>query len=185
MRKVVFFDRDDTLIEDRIYLNDPDDIHYLPQAFNCLKRLRDKGYSFVIVTNQSGVARGLVNIKNLYEIHRRIKYDFNRMGVDILDFLYAPYMTDTDHFLRKPNPGMLLEAKENFHIDLKNSWMVGDRMSDVEAGHRAGTRTILLGDKEPPHLSSFAAPEFQAFSLNEVADIIIKHGKTGFRNNVQ
>jgi histidinol-phosphate phosphatase family protein len=168
MRKVVFFDRDDTLIEDRIYLNDPNDIVFLPYAFECLKALSLMGFEFVIVTNQSGVARGLVQIKNLNKIHKNIKDEFNQRGIEILDFIYAPFMTNSNHFLRKPNPGMLLEAQKMYRIDLKQSWMVGDRMSDVEAGHRAGTKTILLGPKEPPELSEFAPPEFHVNNLKEV-----------------
>ncbi|MCB0390485.1 MAG: HAD family hydrolase [Bdellovibrionales bacterium] len=175
MKKVVFFDRDDTLIVDRLYLNDPDDITYLPHALEGLKRLRDYDYDFVIVTNQSGIARGLVDPRNLREIHRRIRNEYNRIGVDILDFLYAPYLPVTDHFLRKPHPGMLLEAAHNYNIDLKKSWMVGDRMTDVEAGHRAGTRSILLGDKEPPENSPYDPPEFHAKNLFEVCDFIIQN----------
>ena len=177
MKKVVFFDRDDTLIVDHLYLNDPDDIHYLPHAFASLKNLRDYGFDFVIVTNQSGIARGLVDPRNLREIHRRIRNEYSRIGVDILDFLYAPYLPVTDHFLRKPHPGMLFEAAKNYRIDLKKSWMVGDRMTDVEAGHRAGTKSILLGHRENPADSPYDPPEFHANNLKEVSDFIIDHTK--------
>ncbi len=180
MRKVVFFDRDGTLIIDRIYLNDPELIEYLPGAFECLRRLRDEGFDFVVVTNQSGVARGLVDTRNLHEIHRRIRDEFSRHGVNILDFLYAPYMTDTNHFLRKPNPGMLLEAAVNFKIHLGESWMVGDRMTDVEAGHRAGTRSILLGDNESPIGSEFKPPAAHVSDLAGVAKVISQAAKSRF-----
>jgi histidinol-phosphate phosphatase family protein len=173
VRKVVFFDRDDTIIEDRIYLNDPDDIHFLPHVFECFRKLRDAGFDFVIATNQSGVPRGKVLLKNLHEIHRRIKNEFNRNGIDILDILYAPFMTDSNHPMRKPNPGMLIEAKRLYHIDLSKSWMVGDRMIDVEAGHRAGAKSILIGSKEPPHLYPFQPPEFQVKNLKEVYEVIL------------
>ena len=175
MRKVVFFDRDDTLIEDRIYLNDPNDICYLPHALECLKELRDFNYDFVIVTNQSGIARGSVDLKNLREIHRRIRGEYSRIGVDVLDFIYAPYLPVSDHFLRKPHPGMLLEAARNYNIDLKKSWMVGDRMTDVEAGHRAGTKSILIGTKELPKYFPYAPPDFHAKDLYEVSEYIKKH----------
>ncbi|MEZ4873616.1 MAG: HAD-IIIA family hydrolase [Bdellovibrionales bacterium] len=72
-RKAVFFDRDDTLIEDRVYLNDPDDIHYLDGVFEAVKKVSDAGFEIVVVTNQSGVAQGIVDTKNIFEIHRRIR----------------------------------------------------------------------------------------------------------------
>jgi histidinol phosphatase-like enzyme len=85
-----------------------------------------------------------VQIKNLLEIHRRIRFAFSEQGVDILDFYYAPYHTDYNHIMRKPNPGMLLQAAQEYNISLGESWMIGDRMTDVEAGLRAGTKTVLL-----------------------------------------
>ncbi|MCB0365082.1 MAG: HAD family hydrolase [Bdellovibrionaceae bacterium] len=174
-KKAVFFDRDGTLIVDKLYLNDPDQIVYLPDAFESLRRLRDGGYHFVVATNQSGVPRGLVDVSNLKKIHSLIRAEFSRHGVDFLSFHDAPYMTDTDHWYRKPNPGMILEGAKFYDIDLAASWMVGDRMTDVEAGHRAGTKSILLGSLESPDGSEFAPPEAHVQSLLEVADFILRH----------
>ncbi|MAE74640.1 MAG: HAD family hydrolase [Bdellovibrionaceae bacterium] len=174
MTPAVFFDRDDTLIVDRIYLNDPDQIEYLPDSDTCLKAVMDAGYKIVLVTNQSGVAKGIVDPKNLDEIHRRIDQHYKALGIEICDFLSAPYLTTSDHYYRKPQPGMLREAAEAHGLDLKKSWMVGDRMSDVEAGHRAGCRTILLSDKESPEDSPFAGPEHHVHSLLEVRDAILQ-----------
>jgi histidinol-phosphate phosphatase family protein len=143
-KKAIFFDRDGTLIVDKVYLNDPDAIEYLPGVFTALKSLRDAGFVFFVVTNQSGIPRGIVQLENLYEIHRQIRFAFAEHGVDFLDFYYAPFLTHHDHILRKPNPGMLLQAAQEYNIDLGRSWMIGDRSSDVEAGHRAGTKSILL-----------------------------------------
>ncbi len=172
-KKAVFFDRDGTLIVDKIYLNDPDQIEFLPTVFDALRLLRDHGFCFLGATNQSGVARGIVKIENLYEIHRRIKAEFARNGVDFLEFYYAPYMTDTDHFMRKPNPGMILSGASDYSIDLKNSWMVGDKMLDVEAGHRAGCRSALIGFADLPENSNFSPPEIHAGSLLEIAQSIV------------
>ena len=143
-KKGVFFDRDGTLIVDKIYLNDPEQIVYLPGAFEALRRLRDDGYEFVVVTNQSGLARDLVQIQNLDEIHRRIAEEFARNGVFFAAFHYAPYSVESGHWMRKPNPGMLETAAREHGFDVSRSWMVGDRMTDVEAGRRAGMRTVLL-----------------------------------------
>jgi len=164
-KPAVILDRDGTLIVDRIYLNDPEQIEYLPGVFEALRMLRDHGFVFCVATNQSGVPRGLVDVRNLEEIHRRIQAKFAGEGVDILSFHSAPYMTDNDHIFRKPNPGMLLEAASWYNLDLTRSWMVGDRMTDVEAGHRAGTKSVLLGNSEDLVNSDFAPPEIHSPNL--------------------
>lgn len=171
-KPAVILDRDGTLIVDLIYLNEPDKIEYLPGVFEALRMLRDRGFTFHVATNQSGVPRGAVDVRNLDEIHRRIQAKFCSEGVDILSFHSAPYMTDNDHVFRKPNPGMLLEAASWYDVDVARSWMVGDRMTDVEAGHRAGMRSALLGTLESPKHPVFAPPEIHALNLLAVAQEI-------------
>jgi histidinol-phosphate phosphatase family protein len=172
-KPAVIFDRDGTLIVDLIYLNEPDRIEYLPGVFQALRDLRDAGFVFAVATNQSGVPRGRVDVRNLDEIHRRIRAKFASEGVDFLSFHSAPYMTDTDHVMRKPNPGMLLEAAQWYGLDMSRSWMVGDRMTDVEAGHRAGARSVLLGTQESPVHPSFAPPEVHVANLWQAAREIL------------
>jgi D-glycero-D-manno-heptose 1,7-bisphosphate phosphatase len=175
-KKSVLLDRDGTLIVDMIYLNDPEKIHYLPGVFEALRLLRDSGFVFCVATNQSGVARGIVDVRNLEEIHRRIRDQFSREGVDFLTFHSAPYMTDNDHIMRKPNPGMLLEAAQWHNLDLSQSWMIGDRMTDVEAGHRCGCRSVLLGTSDNPETSPFRPPEVHVANLLDAAHEIIARG---------
>lgn len=173
MKKAVILDRDGTLIVDKIYLNDPAQIEYFPDVFEALRSLRDSGFIFIVATNQSGVPRGLVQIENLEKIHSIIRADFAKRGVDIAGFYYAPFSVESNHPMRKPNPGMLELAAQEHSIDLAQSWMVGDRMSDVEAGHRAGTRTVLLSGVETPASMPFAPPEAFVTSLSEAAQFII------------
>lgn len=172
MKKAVFLDRDGTLIVDKIYLNDPNQIEYLPQVFAALRLLRDQGFVFIGCTNQSGIARGIVSYENLMAIHQKIRAEFSRNGIDFLEFYYAPYMTDFAHPTRKPNPGMILRGAFDYGIDPRQSWMVGDRMVDVEAGHRAGCRSALLGNLEDPKQSTFQKPELHVSSLFEAAQKI-------------
>jgi len=98
-------------------------------------------------------------VRVLDQIHEIIRAKFAGEGVDLLSFHSAPFMTDNDHHLRKPNPGMLLEAAAWYDYDLPRSWMIGDRMTDVEAGHRAGMRAALIGTQEVPHGSIYHPPE--------------------------
>ena len=172
-KKTIFLDRDGTLIIDKVYLNDPEQIVYLPDVFEALRKLRDAGYQFVVVTNQSGVARGLVSIRNLDEIHRRMSEEFARNGIFFAGFYYAPYSVESNHEMRKPNPGMLLRSAADHRADLERSWMIGDRMSDVEAGHRAGCRTVLLAGTEDPKISRFRAPTVVTDGLLQAADAIL------------
>ena len=174
-KKTIFFDRDGTLIVDKNYLNDPDQIEFLPDAFESLRRLRDAGFRLTVVTNQSGMARGLVTLRNLDLIHDRIAEEFARHGVFFSGFYYAPYLPESNHWMRKPNPGLLERAALDHGFDLSLSWMIGDRMTDVEAGHRAGTRTILLHGPDSPELSSFNPPSAHLRGLLKAADFIVAH----------
>lgn len=177
-KKTVFFDRDGTLIIDKVYLNDPEQITYLPGVFQALGELKVAGFQFVIVTNQSGVARGLVTLENLHEIHRRIAAEFARHDIHFAGFYYAPYSVESNHSMRKPNPGMLLAANEEHHIDLPRSWMIGDRGSDVVAGHRAGCRSILLEGVETAETIAEIKPHFVADSILAAARFIIENDQT-------
>ncbi len=172
MRKVVFFDRDGTLIYDKIYLNDPQQIEYLPGVNEGLRLLRDQGFEFVVVTNQSGVPRGLVDVENLNEIHRIIRSDFAAAGIDILGFYYAPFLVESGHPMRKPGPGMLEAGIKDFNIDRQTSWMVGDRMTDVEAGHRAQVKSVFLHGTEDPENSEFAPAEYYSHTFLDLSQYI-------------
>ena len=174
MKKAVFFDRDGTLIIDRVYLNDVEQIEYLPGVFTALKRLQDAGYIFVVVTNQSGVAKGSVDLKILEQIHQKIEQDFKKNQIHFAGFYFAPHTVESNHPTRKPNPGMLENASKDHNIDLSKSWMIGDRMTDVEAGRRAGTRTILLPGIDHPDKSQFEKPTAFVPDLLAVADIILE-----------
>lgn len=170
-RKAVLLDRDGTLIVDKIYLNDPDAIEYLPGVFTALRELRDAGFVFAVLTNQSGVARGLVDVRNLDEIHRRIRAEFARQGIDFLSFHSAPFMTNWDHPLRKPNPGMLLEAVRWHALDPARSWMVGDKITDVQAGHKAGMKSVFLTPE--PGTAEAAEAEIAVPSLLDAVHLIL------------
>jgi len=172
LKKAVFLDRDGTIIIDKVYLNDPNQIEYLPKVFEALRLLRDHGFKFIIVTNQSGIARGIVDIKNLDLIHEIIQRDFSSQGIDFAGFYYAPYSVESNHHIRKPNPGMLLRAAKDHGIALNHSWMIGDRMSDVEAGFRAGTRAILL-DPETKNEILEPAPDAVVQDLFSAAKFIL------------
>ena len=147
LKKAIFLDRDGTIIIDKVYLNDVAGVEYLPGAFESLKKMQEAGYLLLIATNQSGIARGIVQLENLHAIHDKINQDCLNLGIKIDGFYYAPYSVESNHEMRKPNPGMLLTGAKEHQVDLTRSFMIGDRETDVEAGLSAGTKTILLSPK--------------------------------------
>lgn len=150
MRKAVFLDRDGTLIVDKNYLGDPQQVEYLPTTFEALRELQSAGYEFVMVTNQSGIAKGLITPKQVESIHLKMKHDLQAEGIFVLGAEYCPADSGSEDPRRKPNPGMILEAAEKYNIDIKSSWMVGDKLSDVQAGERAGLNSVFLNSGKEP-----------------------------------
>lgn len=148
MNKCIFLDRDGTLIEDKEFLNDPNNIVYIDGVFEGLKQLKQQGFKFVVVTNQSGVAKGIVDEKNVEEIHLKMKDNFNENDITFLDWLSAPYLSTSNHYYRKPNPGMLIEAALIYDLDLSQSWIIGDKLSDAEAGKNAGCKAVLIENQQ-------------------------------------
>ncbi len=181
--RAVFFDRDNTLIEDPGYISDPDRVRLYPDAAAAVARLRRAGYRIVVVSNQSGVARGLITEQQLEAVNERVQTLFAGDGA-ALDGVYScPYLDGPeatveayrrDSPLRKPAPGMLLEAARELRLDLGRSWMIGDAARDVEAGRRAGCRTILLERGRPSDDARGARPTHTAASLKEAVQMVLE-----------
>jgi D-glycero-D-manno-heptose 1,7-bisphosphate phosphatase len=183
----VFLDRDGTLIEDPGYLNHPDQVALLDGAAEVLKELKQLGYKTVVVTNQSGVARGIVSEEMLGRIHERLGELLARKGAALDGVYYCPYHPEgvipkyrKDSDWRKPEPGMLLAAAKEMDIDLSQSWIIGDSQRDMEAGRNAGCRTILLGPASAG-TEGIGADEvdYVAVNIREAANMIKKFHRTG------
>jgi D,D-heptose 1,7-bisphosphate phosphatase len=149
--RAVFLDRDGTLIRNHHYGCDPDSIELLEGVPDGLKLLKLAGYSLVVVTNQSGVARGYFTEEQLLGMHRRLGEILEREGAGIDAFYYCPHHVEGvvprySHACdcRKPAPGMVLRACAEQGIDPRRSWVIGDILDDVEAGKRAGCSAVLL-----------------------------------------
>ena len=166
--KAVFLDRDGTIIKDKAYLNKASEVEYLPNAMEGLQLWSQAGFLLIVATNQSGVAQGLIQLEQLEAIHGRMRCDCASQGVDIVHFYYAPYLADSGHPCRKPGAGMLLQAALDFQLDLKKSWMIGDRQTDVQAGIAAGTQTVFITGTSP--LPDKYQPTYVADHLKEAAE---------------
>ena len=150
-RPAVFLDRDGTLIEEVGHLSRPHQVQVYPQAFEAIRRINRSRRPAVVITNQSAVARGLLNEEQLVELHGMIKETFEKEGASIYAFYYCPHHPQAGKGpytracqCRKPQPGLLLQAAGELELDLASSYMVGDTLRDIEAGHRAGCRSILV-----------------------------------------
>lgn len=139
--KALFLDRDDTIIKNIPYMSRVEDIQYLPDVFERLKFIQDKGYKIFIVTNQSGLSRGLITYDQLEAIHKKISDDFIKRGLRIYKYYISPYIHK--HPRRKPGPELLFEAEREFNVDLPRSIMIGDGDRDVNAGYNAGLTTCF------------------------------------------
>lgn len=164
-RPAVFLDRDGTLVPFRHYPDHPDHMALLPGIAAPLRALRAKGYALVVVTNQSGLARGLFTAPTLSLLHDRMKANL-AAGDVVLDAIHhCPHhphgvvpALSTACACRKPEPGLLLRAAAELDLDLSRSWMVGDTASDAEAGRRAGCRTASIHPSAPPWPATTWAP---------------------------
>jgi len=140
--RALFLDRDGTLMEDVDYCSDPAKVRVYPGVPEALRRIKQAGWRTFLVTNQSGIERGLITEAQ----YRAVQDELSRqIGAGLIDAVYfCPDLPGTPSTRRKPAPGMVLEAAAEYGIDLPNSFLVGDKSSDIECGQRAGTRTILV-----------------------------------------
>jgi D,D-heptose 1,7-bisphosphate phosphatase len=178
--KAVFFDCDGTLIEDPGYINHPDQVKLLAGVTDAIVELRAMGYKLVVVSNQSGVARGIVTEKVLGQIYDRLKQLLAEKDAAIDRIYYCPYHPDgviekyrKESSDRKPAPGMLLTAAAEMNIDLNQSWMIGNSDRDIEAGLQAGCKTILINYSTQKQLEApVCKPHYRAVNMKEAVNII-------------
>ena len=165
LRPCVFFDRDGVVNlspGEGKYVNHVADFHILPGFAACVRAAAAKDVPVIIVTNQRGVTRGLTPPEQLEAMHRQLRADLAREGLELLDILVCT-ADDNAHPDRKPNPGMLRTAAARHHLDLAKSWMIGDRESDVQTGRNAGVAaTVLVAAGTEPTAATYRVPDMPA-----------------------
>jgi len=182
MNKAVFIDKDGTLIHDVPYNVNPTHIRLQDGAGPCLKNLKDRGYKLVVISNQSGVAHGYFDEQSLTPVWETLQTLLSPYAVTLDGFYYCPHHPRgtvipyaTPCTCRKPMPGMLLKAAEELDITLSASWMVGDILDDIEAGNKAGCRTILInnGNETEWRAGPYREPTRHVKSFAEIANLIV------------
>lgn len=128
INKALFLDRDGIINIDKGYVFRYEDIEWIPEIFDIIKAANEKNYKVLVLTNQSGVHSGMYTIDDVYQLHKKMSEHLNSLGLKIDDWFFCPEM---DSECRKPRPGMLLAAQKKYQIDLNQSIMVGDKVSDV------------------------------------------------------
>ncbi|XGV98558.1 MAG: D-glycero-alpha-D-manno-heptose-1,7-bisphosphate 7-phosphatase [Leptolyngbya sp. BL-A-14] len=181
--RAVFLDKDGTLIEDVPYNVDPAQMRLTESAGMGLQQLHQMGYQLIVISNQSGVARGYFPESALAVVEQRLQALLAPFKVSLAGFYYCPHHPDGtvgDYAIacdcRKPAPGLLLQAARDHHIDLASSWFIGDILNDVEAGRSAGCQTVLLnnGNETEWLLSTERVPHYMTADLAEAAAVISK-----------
>lgn len=151
MNRAIFLDRDGVINEDESYLYKPEDIRFVEGIFDFCRVAQNKGYLLIVVTNQSGIARGYYTEDDLLRLNDWMCTRFKDQGILINGIYFCPYHPEKgigqykkDSYDRKPNPGMIFKARDDFDLDLQNSIVIGDRDSDMAAGRKAGVGRLLL-----------------------------------------
>jgi len=149
--RAAFLDRDGVICEENHYISKPSQFRLLPKVGDAIRLLNEKGFKVVVITNQSGVARGYFTEKDLEQVHKKMKDDLCEKGAELDAIYFCPHHPDGkidvyrgDCGYRKPKPSMLELAAAKLNLDLKQSFMIGDKLDDIIAGTKAGCKTILV-----------------------------------------
>jgi D-glycero-D-manno-heptose 1,7-bisphosphate phosphatase len=172
-RPAVFLDRDGVLIVEKDFLNSTEDIEFYPETIESLRSIKSQ-YLKIVISNQSGVARGYFSSKDVEKLNSHLSELLADNGISIDAWYFCPHGPDDGCSCRKPAPGMILEAADKLDIDLSKSWIIGDKSSDIEAGMTSGVKTILVksgyAGAEPG--SRDIKPDFTAADIREAVDYI-------------
>ena len=144
MTRAVFLDRDGTLIEESGYLDRLDRLAIYPFAVDAVRLLNRAGFKVIVISNQSGIARGLFDTQTLFAIHEKLQRALGLAGGRVDAFFFCPHKPDDGCRCRKPQPGMLLEVARRFNVAIEDVFMVGDSRKDLEAAAAAGARPVLV-----------------------------------------
>ena len=186
-QKAIFLDRDGTINKYKGFIRNVEDIELLPGVTEAIKKINNMGYLAIVVTNQPVIARGEVTIEQLEEMHNKIETLLGNEGAYIDGLYYCPHHPDKGYDgeipelkikcnCRKPEPGMLLKASEDFNIDLEKSWMVGDSKNDIIAGKKAGCKTAIIDSND-------IYADIDGKSLLEIVDKIEQLEKERIKSN--
>jgi histidinol-phosphate phosphatase family protein len=176
-KKILLIDRDGVINKKAPkgeYINKWKDFEWIPETRTAMIHLAKEGFKFIVISNQAGIARGMVEHSELNRIHHKMKGDLINNGVDIIDIYFCPHNWDEGCLCRKPNPGMLLQASKEHLFRLDKTLFIGDDPRDCQAAERAGAKSVFVGDdKDLKGLLSEELPIVSSPALDDIVDIIL------------
>jgi D-glycero-D-manno-heptose 1,7-bisphosphate phosphatase len=143
-QRAIFLDRDGVINKDKNYLYRKEDFEFIDGVFEACQYFQKLGYQLIVVTNQSGIARGYYQKQDFHKLNQWMIEQFSDEGIKILDVFFCPHGPESTCNCRKPKPGMLLEAKIKYNIDMGSSWIIGDKEADVSAANASGISNTIL-----------------------------------------
>ena len=173
MTKAVFIDRDGVIVEDNGYVHKLEDFKLVPNAIDGLKLL--KNYKLFIITNQSGIGRGYYTLQDFFDYNNRVLKELKKQKIKIKKTYYCYHKPEDNCDCRKPKTKFLKDAEKEFGIDLKKSFVIGDRESDFEMGRNAGCKTIHVLTGDGANFNNEFKPDYVAKNLFEAAKWILKN----------
>jgi D-glycero-D-manno-heptose 1,7-bisphosphate phosphatase len=174
--KAVFLDRDGVInhkAPEGEYISRWEEMEFCPGVFSAVLDLQRAGFKIVVITNQRGIALGKTRLEDLADIHSRMVETFASHGVEIAGVYFCPHDIPENCQCRKPQPGLLLQAAQDHGLDLSRSWMIGDAVSDIEAGKNAGCKTVRI-QSEPALEQGFAADITAADLASAARKVLIR-----------
>ena len=178
--KALFLDRDGVINIDHGYVHKIEDFDFIPEIFDICHTAQKQGYKIFVVTNQGGIARGYYTVETFEKLTKWMEQEFLKQDIGITKTYFSPFHEQgiipefsKPSFDRKPNPGMLIKAADEFNIDLSESLLIGDSLTDIEAGRNAKLKTSFLIKNEAGHLYFYRnANQNHKISLNQLIDIL-------------
>lgn len=174
MNKAVFVDRDGTMAKDVHYCRRPEDFELLPNTAKAIRLLNRNGFKVIVITNQSGIARGYFTEETLAQIHQKMKDELVKEGAYVDAIYYCPHHPDDNCDCRKPKPKLVFQAVRDYSINLGDSFVIGDLQMDIDLGKAAGCKTILVG--RPLPVDDKAKPDVTVSDLLTAVQAILKWG---------
>lgn len=169
--KAVFLDRDGTINEDIGFPHKIEHFKLLPGVCEGLIKLQSAEYKLIIITNQSGIGRGVYRLEDFYAFNNHLVKILNQNGINISRTYYCPHHPDDNCECRKPKPKLIQDAAKDLNLDISSSWMIGDKLSDIQMGENAGCQGAVLLD--PKYVQDINKPKLK--NLIEAADYILTH----------
>jgi D-glycero-D-manno-heptose 1,7-bisphosphate phosphatase len=171
LKRVIFLDRDGVINIDKHYLYRVEDFEFMDGLIELLIHLKELGYIFVIVTNQSGVGRGYYSIDDLDILHSWLEDELKKYSIEFFDICYCPHIPDDSCICRKPNIGMIESISSKIDIDFKNSWLIGDKESDIQTALNSGIKNSILVSNDLKKIKDSQA-SYSVENLSEITKII-------------